>query len=166
MMFKKILIATDGSEHAQKAVEVGSDIAAKNGAEVVLVHVSLMGETDEDVQQLVENLVQLSSPSDLDELDEKDAVTGGPTSLEKFNIVGNELLKLAEVTARAHGVGTITKRLLDGDPTEQILKAIREEGADLVVCGARGLSSFSALVLGSISNKIAHLSPVTCVTVR
>jgi nucleotide-binding universal stress UspA family protein len=55
---------------------------------------------------------------------------------------------------------------MEGDAVEQIAKVVQEERPDLVVCGARGLSSLSQLVLGSVSTKIAQLSPVTCVTVR
>jgi nucleotide-binding universal stress UspA family protein len=34
------------------------------------------------------------------------------------------------------------------------------------VTGARGLSDISSLLLGSVSHRLAHLAPVTCVTVR
>ncbi|NTJ09095.1 universal stress protein [Rhizobium lusitanum] len=36
----------------------------------------------------------------------------------------------------------------------------------MVVCGARGLSSLSQLILGSVSTKITHRCPVTCITVH
>jgi nucleotide-binding universal stress UspA family protein len=54
MMAKTILIATDGSSHANKAVQVGSDIAAKYGAEVVLVHVLLRDHLSENLRQMAE----------------------------------------------------------------------------------------------------------------
>ena len=53
-MIKKVLIATDGSDHAKKAVAFGSDIASKYGAEVVLVHVLLRGEVSEDLMRMAE----------------------------------------------------------------------------------------------------------------
>ena len=36
---KKIVCATDGSTHAERAVDLASDVAAKFGAELILVHV-------------------------------------------------------------------------------------------------------------------------------
>jgi nucleotide-binding universal stress UspA family protein len=53
-MIKKVLIATDGSEHARKAVAVGSDIAATYGAEVVLVHVLLRDHLSEGLRHSAE----------------------------------------------------------------------------------------------------------------
>ena len=47
-----------------------------------------------------------------------------------------------------------------------ILETVEAEQADLVVSGARGLSDLKALMVGSVSHKLSHLSPVTCVTVR
>ena len=36
---KRILVALDGSEHSDKALDLASDLAAKHGAELVLLHV-------------------------------------------------------------------------------------------------------------------------------
>ncbi len=47
-----------------------------------------------------------------------------------------------------------------------ILDIAKSENADLIVTGARGLSDVKALVVGSVSHKLAQMSPVTCVTVR
>ena len=60
-MINKVLIATDGSEHAAKAVAFGADIASKYGAEVLLVHVLLRGELTENLRHMaeVEHLVEL-----------------------------------------------------------------------------------------------------------
>ena len=40
-MIKTILVATDGSDHAEKAVDLAADIAGKYGAHLVLLHVLL-----------------------------------------------------------------------------------------------------------------------------
>ena len=51
-MIKKVLLATDGSQHADKAVALGSDLAARYGAEVVLVHVLLRHELPDDMRRM------------------------------------------------------------------------------------------------------------------
>lgn len=177
-MIRKILIATDGSEHAAKAVELGSDIAAKYGAEVVLVHVLLRHEMWRDLKRMadVEHLVAdggrpLSSIfATLPDHHLATFISNADGSAAEPGVVleriGQELLDAAEATARDHGVVKIVKRLEDGKPVDRILALIKSEGVDLVVTGARGLSDIRALMLGSVSHKLAHLSPVTCMAIR
>ena len=52
-MIKKVLIATDGSEHARKAVVLGADIAGRYDAEVILLNVLLRNEVSEDLMRMV-----------------------------------------------------------------------------------------------------------------
>lgn len=177
-MFRKILIATDGSKHAEKAVEIGSDIAAKYGAEVVLAHVLLSGEVPGDLRRMaeVEHLVDERGQPVFPRVPAA-AEPGGATygardaddearSYRILHAVGEKILESAESSAREHGVEKVRTQLLDGNPTDQVLKLIDKEKADLVVCGARGLSDLKALLLGSVSHKLSHLAPVTCMTVR
>lgn len=177
-MIKKMLIATDGSEHAEKAVALGSDIAGKYDAEVVLVHVLLRNE-------LSESLLRMAGV-------EHPAATGGPslakaiasvaaarfpayinfpdeeatTADQVLRAIGERVLHRAEKIAREHGVTKVSKRIEDGDPVKRILEIVEAESLDLVVSGSRGLSDFKSLLVGSVSHKLSHLSPVTCVTVR
>ena len=172
-MIKKVLIATDGSDHARNAVAFGSDIAAKYDADLLIVHVLLRNELPENLRRMAEvdylttegsgPLLQVitSAPADLEAPSENVVTTG-----RLLRIVGEQLLDRAERVAHEHGVRKVDKRIEDGDPVSEILKIIEEEGVDLVVSGARGLSDLKALMIGSISHKLSHLSPVTCVTVR
>ena len=177
-MFRKILIATDGSKHARTAVEFGADIAAKYGAEVVLAHVLLSGEAAEDLKHMaeIEHLTDVRGHPVLPRVAagaEPGAATYGFRNAEDearsyriLEAVGKKILENAESSVRAQGVQSVSKHLLDGKPTDQILKLIDKEKPDLLVCGARGLSDFQALLLGSVSHKLSQLAPVTCVTVR
>ncbi|WP_180901977.1 universal stress protein [Martelella soudanensis] len=47
-----------------------------------------------------------------------------------------------------------------------ILDAIRERKVDTVVLGSRGLGDVAGLLLGSVSHKVTHLAPCTCIVVR
>jgi len=53
-MLKTILVSTDGSDHAGKAVAFASDLAAKYGAELIILHVLLRGHLPEELRRLVE----------------------------------------------------------------------------------------------------------------
>ncbi len=177
-MFRKIMVATDGSENARKAVELGADIAAKYGAEVVLAHVLLSKEVPEDLRRMAEDehLADERGQPMLPHATaaaEPGAATYGSRDADDearsyriLQAIGEKILESAEASVRAHGVDKVRKHLLDGRPVERILALIDREKPDLVVCGARGLSDLQAVLLGSVSHKLSHLAPVTCVTVH
>ena len=177
-MINKVLIATDGSEHATKAVALGADIASKYDAGVVLIHVLLRNELSENLRHAAE-VEQLAAEGGQPLAKAIAAVpfahypanilfseSTGPTPDEVLRAVGEHVLNNAEEIAREHGVDTVMRRLEDGNPAKRILEAAYEEKADLVVTGARGLSDVASLLTGSVSHKVSHLAPVTCVTVR
>jgi len=176
-MIKKVLIATDGSSHAHKAVVVGSDIAATYGAEVVLVHVLLRDHLSENLRHMAEVEYQAAEGGHTLH-DALGAIPNGrfpaanllPRNLKTpddvLRAVADEVLAEAERTAREHGVEKIVKEIEDGKPALRILEVAKDTKADMIVTGARGLSDLGALLVGSVSHKLAHLSPVTCVTVR
>lgn len=176
-MIQKVLIATDGSAHAEKAVRFGSDLAAKYGAEVVLVHVLLRNELSENLRHLAE--VEYHAGESGEPLRQAIARIPEPRfpaaalqpektkSLgEALRAVAKHVLSEAERTARDHGARRVSKQVGDGDPVKRILEVAKDVHADLIVTGARGLSDLKGLLTGSVSHKLSHLAPVTCVTVR
>jgi nucleotide-binding universal stress UspA family protein len=174
-MSRKVLIATDGSPHAQKAVKIGSELAKGRYAEVHLVHVMLSAELDDDLQRMirVEHLDGLRIVDDptippvaAPGFPIAFPITDPGASYRAIEAIGTDILKRAKYAVNAHGVDRVSTHLLDGNPVEEIMKVIEREHPDLVVCGARGLSSLSQLVLGSVSTKIAQRCSATCITVH
>ncbi len=53
-MFKKILVATDGSDQADKAVRFAAELAEKYQAQLLLLHVLLRKELSENIRHLAE----------------------------------------------------------------------------------------------------------------
>ena len=53
-----------------------------------------------------------------------------------------------------------------GEAAEVICQYAKEKGCDQVFMGTRGLGSVSNLVLGSVANKVIHLSPVPVLLVK
>ncbi|MBI3465794.1 MAG: universal stress protein [Planctomycetes bacterium] len=56
--------------------------------------------------------------------------------------------------------------VVEGDPADEILKAIDREGSDLIVMGARGLGALERLFLGSTSQKVLSHAPCSVLLVR
>jgi nucleotide-binding universal stress UspA family protein len=178
-MFKKIIVAIDGSNHAGKAVAIGADIASKYGADLVLLHVLLRRELPRDLQRIAdaEHLiagdgrrqpVAAAAGLPVADLGSYLNLSDGNVTLTKSILreLGEKILDNAEKSARDHGADRIVRRIEDGDPVDVILDVAKSEKADLIVTGARGLSDLKALVVGSVSHKLAQASLVTCVTVR
>jgi nucleotide-binding universal stress UspA family protein len=176
-MPSKILIATDGSEHAGKAVAFGADLAEKYGAEVVLVHVLLRDALSENLRHMAEvEHLKAEGGRPLREAIGRIPDARFPIANLKpetpddtdsvLRAVGEAVLDRAESTCRDHGVREVTKELADGDAAKRILEIAEEAGADMIVTGARGLSDWKAMLLGSVSHKLSHLAPVTVVSVR
>ena len=175
-MIETIVVPTDGSDHANKAVALASDLAAKYGARVVFVHVLLTAAEPAGLRALID-VAKLAEPAraELDRIGDMYRAASEanrlvsivfPVSGEVLEAVGNVLLDEAESIARDHQAKDVHRTLKQGDPTKCILSAADEENADMIVMGSRGLSDVKGLLVGSVSHKVSHLAECTCVTVK
>ncbi|AMV26436.1 Putative universal stress protein [Gemmata sp. SH-PL17] len=73
--------------------------------------------------------------------------------------------RLAALGTSGHG-GRFEYRLLDGDPTEQILKVAGDTSADVIVMGTHGSSGLMRLLMGSIAESVMRKAPCPVLTVR
>jgi len=150
-MVETILVPTDGSDHANKAVAFAGDIAPKYGAAIILLHVL----SDPGSGRVPIEIRELAGLENI-RITEHDIRQAG----------ANELLHTAEDQARKHGAAKIEQVIEEGDPTRRILACAKARGADLIVMGSRGLGDLQGLLLGSVSHKVGHLAKCTCITVR
>jgi nucleotide-binding universal stress UspA family protein len=175
---QRILVALDGSEHAEKALGLASDLASKYGAELLLVHVlsdKSLTEAEEHMAE-VEFLDELSGAPELANplqarRDARAATAhllhGSSALTRRFReAVGRRLMETATRKARQSGVNTVQTLIEDGDPADAILRVAGGHHADMIVMGSRGQSEAKSLLLGSVSHKVAHLAECTCVTVK
>ena len=128
-MFKKVLVAADGSPTAKRAVETAAELAAMSGG---LLHI-----------------VTALTPK---------AVTDSHLPGE-FRNMGNDgggsaLLQELSFIARAHGLEPVLHHV-GGDPADAIIETADQIGADLVVVGNRGMKG-ARRILGSVPNTVAH----------
>jgi nucleotide-binding universal stress UspA family protein len=73
----------------------------------------------------------------------------------------NKLLKMA----RATGVKT-TFTIVEGSPSDHIVRAARARRADLIVMGTHGRTGFSRLLLGRLASRVIAVSPYPVLTLR
>jgi nucleotide-binding universal stress UspA family protein len=158
-MIHNIIAPIDGSTHAQMALDLSADLAARYDAQLVLVHVAGGdGNLPEDLYS--------AAARELEEAEGESAQSDQPQQHRVVERVGHMLLRIAKEEAEAKGV-TRCETVVDfGDPAERILHHAKERSADLIVMGSRGFGELKGLILGSVSHKVFHLAPCTCVTVH
>ena len=170
---KNILVPTDGSEQADKAVDLASDIASKYGAKLELLYVTWRGPSLEKLRDSID-MDQLSD-SAREELDpelhpvaEHVSSTFIPpvVSKEASREIGEQVLERGRQTAEAKGVPAPKLVLQDGDPARVIAGAARREQSDLIAMGSRGLGGVEGLLTGSVSYKVSHTVPCSCMIIR
>ncbi|MDA1097976.1 MAG: universal stress protein [Proteobacteria bacterium] len=177
-MIKTILVATDGSDHAEKALTLASDLGAKYRARLVLVHVLLSNARSDTLRALAnrrnlsKRLRDLLANYEADFLREFAAVgaEGGfvpiPPPRELVEAIGQQIMDRAEKIAAKAGIKKIDTVMVHGDPAEVILDLAANNKADMIVLGSRGLSDFKGLFLGSTSHKVCAQADCTCLTVK
>lgn len=175
---KKILVATDGSDHAGKAVDLAADMASKFDADLIILHVSGHTPLTESERHLVD--VELADevlkyvaedPHDIFEGYAQSGISDFFLGHEKRDMavraaIGHAILERAETAAKKHAVKSIKTIQEGGDPAGKIVQKVTEERVDLVVVGSRGVSEIAGLIGGSVSNKVNHHAEVTVITVK
>lgn len=139
---KTIVIAADGSPTGRAAVEGGLELAAEEGARVVVVHVV----------------------SILD-FAERETGHGSPRPQRLPRVEDDPVLQSALTTAAQHAVDA-SAELLVGYPPTQIARLAAELDADLIVVGSRGLSRLKGALLGSTSRELLAHAGRTVLVVR
>jgi nucleotide-binding universal stress UspA family protein len=138
----KIMTAMDGSDHSTRALEFAANLAGSLQADLAIV----------TVRPII--------------IDEELLRFGKIEDVAVGEILGRQaadLLLAGKNRAMALGVASVSTIAEDGDPASVLLDLCRS--ADLLVLGRRGRGRLSGLLLGSVSQKLATLSPVPMVIV-
>jgi nucleotide-binding universal stress UspA family protein len=132
-LFEKILVPLDGSAHSTRALETAIQIAKKFDGRITLIHAY-----STQIVDLPEGYAHMEST---------------PRIIEVSREVGANLL--ADATAKANAEKVQVETLLtEGHAVRAILDACKNSKFDLIVMGARGLSTAKEILLGSVSHGI------------
>jgi nucleotide-binding universal stress UspA family protein len=139
-VFKHLLIATDGSELADKAVEKGLTLAKQLGAKATLVTVT------EPWTAAVTGEMGLAFP--VEEYEEGCAANAA------------KILTAAETLAKSTGASYETLHVKDKFPAEGIVETAKARGCDLIVMASHGRRGLSRMLLGSQANEVLTHSSI------
>jgi nucleotide-binding universal stress UspA family protein len=144
-MFKRILVALDGSENSARASRAAVELAEKLKAELIVLHAITPPALYYHTEISPEGPV-VEPPTHEKEIDQY---------LEYARRVGRGIVNPTISEAKERGV--VAKADLS-EATSSVVEAIVnhavKESADLIIVGTRGLGGFKKLLLGSVSSGV------------
>jgi nucleotide-binding universal stress UspA family protein len=129
-MFNKIVLTLDGSQASQRAVSMAAELARRDKAKVVIAHVE----------------------------EEVIGKGGGPIHATEDEIQAEIRRQAEELSAQEIETSVEMRSVMLGGPAHAIDEIARSAGADLIVAGTRGQSPVSGLLLGSVTQRLLHIS--------
>jgi len=137
-VYRKIVVATDGSQGSARAVETAVELAKNSAAKLLAVCLARVNEYA---------------------LLESEGVD--PQAEERCEVA----LSAATRIAQAAGVEIHIERVR-GHPVDRILAIVEREQPDLLVVGTRGLSRSKRILMGSVSDAVSKHAPCAVLVVR
>jgi nucleotide-binding universal stress UspA family protein len=141
-VFRKILLAFDGSEASHRAGVLAVELAHRFGAELLVVTV-------------IEGLARAAhgTMNSVDEMVEE--------RTEHFTLAQQAVVSLANQKNLR-----VSRQVVPGHAVETVLQIAEKEKADAIVVGSHGHSSFLRRIMGSTGSQIVHHAKCTVIVVR
>jgi len=147
-MYKRILVATDGSELSSKAVDSAIQLAATLGAEVIAIKV-----VPRYPQSYFEGSIPLSA-QDVARVE------------EQWTADGHAVVDAVKAAGLSHGV-TVTPVLCKADVvSDALIAAAKKHEADLIVMASHGRKGVKRLLLGSETQQVLTHSGIPVLVLR
>lgn len=143
---KDIVVATDFSEHARKALLSALDIAGNAGSNVHLVHV-----VDKIQQCVAQYCIEEETMAQI----ERQSIAASREQLEEET----------KGLAASRGV-SISYDVRAGVPYEEILREQEEKNADLIVIASHGRTGLMSHLTGSVADKVVKHARCPVLLVR
>ncbi|HEY6860419.1 MAG TPA: universal stress protein [Pseudolabrys sp.] len=140
---RRIIVATDSSPGANRAIDMAAMLAKTSDADLIILTIG-GNITGAQLRELADAAGDLS---------------------KTLEATAKKILGQARKRALRIGARSIKLQTGWGDPAETIIDAVRRERADMLVVGRRGRGRLSGLLLGSVSQKLASLAPCAVVVV-
>jgi nucleotide-binding universal stress UspA family protein len=134
---RRILVPTDFSPDAAKALELALELARGSGAEVTLLHVCEM-----PAYSFFSGSMYVPAPELVND------------------VLADARRALEQAKQRAQGAGVVirTDYVERGDPATEIVAYARDHELDLIVMGTHGRRGFRRLILGSVAERVVRMA--------
>jgi nucleotide-binding universal stress UspA family protein len=138
-MFKRVVWATDGSPAADAALGYAKAVVAQEGAELIAIH----------VDEVMAGPKAAHLTMDAEEPDARQKIKQQVEELKTRGINATEVLATRTAGGAAHA----------------IWDAARDAHADLIVVGTRGHTAMAGLLLGSVTQRLLHISDIPVLSI-
>lgn len=138
-MFEKIVVAVDGSQGGQNALQTAINLQKVHDSELLVLAVYR-------THNMWKASVTMVNP-ELTESTDK--------ALEGY---AKDVAEKSKQYAIDQGVEKIRSFYIGGGPAREIVKFSEKHNANLIVLGSRGLSDSGNYLLGSVSHKVTNLA--------
>jgi nucleotide-binding universal stress UspA family protein len=145
-IFTNIMVATDGSAFAKKAVDSAIKMAQLNKAKLYAVHVVAPGEIK----------ITQNEPRDAEWQKHMN---------EQLIAQGKEATHYAETTGKILNV-VVEPVILEGNPANEIVNFAKKNEIELIVMGTLGKTGIQHFLLGSVAENVVRHSKVPVLVVR
>lgn len=141
-MPRSIVVGTDGSDPADRALDEAISIAQRDQATVHII-------------------IAFPDPAII-----RERITSGATTVSvNLSEVADTVLARAADRAAEKGINAET-HAIEAEPAHAILDLANSVNADLIVVGSRGLSGLQRFLLGSVSSKVSEHASCSVMIVR
>ena len=152
-MFKRILLATDFSPHAEVARQVATQLARQDECQLLLLTV---------LEPLEEPLAGVRVPPMISPQAWEAELSGEEQELEQA-----KARRLAQEAAEIEAASIrVTQLVREGDPDKEIVAAAKEIGADLIVMTAYGHSGIERLFVSDIAERTIRKARTPVLLIR
>lgn len=143
-MYKKILVASDGSIYARKAIDVSADLAKRYKSELTLITV-------------IQHPMNAFGMFGIEEL--------GSEAYEALKKKGNNIIREAKEQLKEYELNS-NYVLEYGNPGDTIVRYAKKNSFDLIIIGSHGYGEVMAHMLGSVSDRVNHHAHCSVMIVR
>jgi nucleotide-binding universal stress UspA family protein len=143
----KVLLAVDGSDASMTAVAATAALPTPTDSEIRVV--TVVPDTFAPEGSPWPNVIRIDPPSDRD------------------RVIDDVTQRLLDIAERLRvGDRRVHVEVLEGRPATQIVLDAERWGADMIVVGARGLSTARRLLVGSVSSEVVDHAPCAVLVAR
>lgn len=150
-MFSKILVAHDGTDLGERALDYGVELAEKYQAQLTVISVIELQTLPVISFSPLGGGIPAYTPNIRESLRKR-----------RKNLLLEDLQEIKKENPSLE----VTMKLLEGDPADRIVEMAEEDQFDLIVMGSSGISGLKRVFFGSVSDKVKTESKIPILIVK